>query len=266
MNYEVKLDTKAFETAIIQAAKAFGVGLPEVYEGEADLLMRGIIKKTPPGNKSQGNRRLEADIRYTAYAINERLLGIFQSQFGSGPYQGYFSINGISRPLAYAKILTSVSQLRAWHQTRRNSTTGRTVKRMSKFLNNPAKALVSKGVMAAYIREAKTHVGAAKGGWASAQLSVGKGRPLASWISSHRGRGGVLKSFSQSLTAQQTFIASNSAPWAKRKSEADSVVISELKNRARQIPVKMEKLLKLKFAGKGFRVYGSDINGGAVNS
>ena len=266
MNFDVKLDTKAFEAAIIQAAKAFGVGLPAVYEGEADLLMRGIIKKTPPRTKSQGNNRVEGDIRFTAYAVHESLLRIFQTRFGSGPFSGRVLHGGQLQTVAYAKVLTSVLQLRNWHQSRRHKVTGRTPQKYSDYLNNPTKALVSKAVMAAYVRDAKTHIGAARGGWASAQLSVAKGRPVPKWISKHRKLGTVTKNFSKSLLSQQTFIAANRSPWSKRSFEGSAIVRSELKNRSKQIPFKMEKLLKLKFAGKGFTVYGSDINGGTVQN
>ena len=247
---------------MVRATAALARDLPDVYTEEVDLLLRDIIAKTPPKTKSQGQRRVEADIRYTAYAVHEKFLHMLLQRFGPGPYHGLLNQGkGKTVPLAYARILTTVNQLRAWHEARRHSITGRTKKLYSNYLDNPTKAFVSKGVMAAYLRQAKRNVGTAKGGWASAQLAVSRGRPLPTWITEKRHQGTHVKRFSIHLSEQQLFTAINRSPWAKRTRDANALVAASLRNRARQIPVKVEKQLKLRYSAAGFLVSGSNIIG-----
>lgn len=262
MDVSVKLDTKAFEAAIVRAATALGRDLPEVYEEEADLLMRSIVKATYPKSKSQGNRRVLNDIKFTAVGVHARFLNILKQRFGSGPYAGlYRTRNGETLVVAYAKIIESPGELRAWHYARKHPITGRVSKppRTRHTLDNPTKAFVPKGVLESYIRAEQKHVGAAKGGWAKAQLSVSRGRPLPSWITNHQKLGGVLKNFQPRIAGQQTFIASNSSPFAKRYRDANAIVKHALRIRQKALPKKVETQLKLRYKQNGFTTLGSDI-------
>ncbi len=268
MNFTVQLDTAAWERAIIQAAAALGRDFPDVLQEEADLLMRDIIRKTPPKTKSQGLRRVENDIKFTVVAVHAKFLAMLANRFGTGPYSGTINLGkGRVVPLEYAKILTTVNQVRAWHESKRHRVTGRTKKLSSgQSLDNPRKAFAPKTVVADYIRQVKRNVGAAKGGWASAQLAVSRGRALPSWITDKRRQGSHVKSFAPKMSHRQTFIAINSSPWAKRPGEGPRIVKASLANRVRQIPVKLERQLKLRYSAAGFLVRGSNILTGTVTS
>ena len=250
---KVVIDSTAFEKALIKGAAALGRDFPQVLEEEIDLLMRRIIVLTPPRTKSQGQRRVENDIKFTAVGVHEKLLNIFRDRFGPGPYEGLYSFGkGRTIPIAYARILDTVGQLKGWHHQRQHRTTGRVAKVSGgQSLDNPQKAFVSKGVLAEYIRQEKGNVGAAKGGWAAGQLKVSRGRPLSSWIAKHRLQGYAIKEFKPRLTASQKFVAVNQSPFRKRFIDANRIVKDALKTRARDIARKTEVQLRLRFRQMG---------------
>lgn len=261
MTYTFKLDSAAWEKAIIHAAGALGRDLPSVYMEEIDLLMRGIIRKTPPKTRSQGMRRVFNDIRFTTVGVEEGMLAAMLQRNGSGRFSGTWNLGkGRVIPLEYARIITSLNELRAWHESKRHGITGRVKNpKGGQSFDNPRKAFVGKRLLKRYIRQAQANVGTAKGGWATAQQVVNRGRALPSWITKHRGHGRVMHHFSRTLGGEQRFVAINNSPFAKRFFDADKVIQSELNNRARTIPKKLEHQLRLRFSAAGFIVRGSDI-------
>lgn len=266
MDVQVQIDSRAFERAMVKMAVALGRDLPEVYAEEADLLMRDIIKKTPPiPVKGAGIKRMLGDIWYTVHPLHERFLAHVERRFGRGRYSGRITLNGISKPIAYAKIIHTLPELKAWHHSFRQRSTGRVAGNSGRGLDRPKKAFVSKGLLRSYERQSREHIGAAKGGWAAAQMSVGKGRPLAFWIAKHRKLGHVLKNFQPRLAGQQTFIAANSSPWASNW-KARGVAAAALRNRIKVMPLKTERQLKLRAKQSGFGVFGSDIRPGFVSA
>lgn len=261
MNYTVKLDTKAFEKAMVHASAALGTDMEEVFSEEIDLLMRGIIRKTPPKTAAQGRRRVMNDIMFTVVGIEEGMINAMLSRHGPGRFSGTWNLGkGRIIPLEYAKILTSLNQLRAWHESKRNRTTGK-VKNPGggQSFDNPQKAIVSKRILRRYILQVQGNVGMAKGGWAPAQRVVNRGRALPGWITKHRWLGSVSHQFSRKLGGEQRFVAINNSSFAKRFKDADRIIQGELRNRARSIPKKVEIKLKLRFSAAGFVVRGSDI-------
>lgn len=268
MEFSLQLLTKDFEAALTKTAAALDRDLDEVYREQIDLLMRQIMKLTPPKNRTQGLRRVENDLRFACVEAHEKFLQQLERRHGRGPASFPWRFKGGQEgTIAYARIIYAIDELRAWHRSRMHEVSGR-VRKIDggRSLNNPQKAFVGKTVFARYLRELKQDVGAAKGGWAAAQQAVATGRPLASWMASPQKRLNGTVLYNLTGGGPKSFTAVNRSPWAKRGQEPDRIVHDAMRQRLRAIPLALERQLKLRYTAAGFLVRGTDIVTGTVRS
>lgn len=266
MQATVQLDTRQFESAIAQAASALGKALPQVYREQASLFMRDLMnKRTPPKTKSQGLKVTRGHILNTVMPANEKWLNVLQKKHGTGPASGqYRSKRGGTITYAYAKLITSESELAAWHARFRNRTTGRTKYSRGTGYAQPSKAIAPKGLVDRYIKRRQANVGMAKGGWWPGLAQVLDTRAPAAWIRKHGPSNGQAI-VNLAPGSKQSFTAINRSPWAQRTGEGERAVRDTMAFRLKQIPLAVERELKRKYSAAGFIVRGTDTLAGIIS-
>lgn len=200
------------------------------------LLLKDVIRLTPPKNYTQGRKRVAADIRKIARPFKTDIIRSkrLREIIAEGDIPAF---NSFARSARKPWRGISAAQIPALHSRARDRR-GRV--RLSKPRDYFVLGRSEDREFNRYVRSQQSHVGIARSGWAPAYQAVGGKAP--SWVARHGSRhGSATKRLNHPHSP--SLIARNAAPWASRRKEGHRIVMAAFRSRDRAIARNLEHML-----------------------
>ncbi len=160
-----------------------------IVEDEARLAVKQIINLTPPKGlgtdaKKLGENAVGRDLRKLFTPVNEELLNVIGSQYGTTGIDAWFTTKtGEHEHIQWQRIDPSGAGMREFHNLNRDSR-GRTYSRNKKRSGVwYAAYVVSFADFSNYFKRMASHVGRRKAAWGVAYRSMGGA--LQGWVQRH---------------------------------------------------------------------------------
>jgi hypothetical protein len=199
----VQIDSARYRNALNDFVYRLNADAATLLKEEMRLLLRDIIRFTPPNNKKQGEGAIGGDLfggkrksgaRYSSIGLFQR---IGQSTLQPPRKNGQSGLTGrvnlgwersktIRIYRKFWKPNASLSEMEAFHKRYQNPRTGRTGHISQSVIGRwkvQDQMWVSDSAAAAYFKSLASRVGFTKAGWLKAAIRVGLNVP--SWIGRH---------------------------------------------------------------------------------
>lgn len=188
----VVIDDNVFQHRARKLARLYKVEENQFVREQTALLARDVAKYTPPfdefprkgrgsigtgKDKKAGLNSLDRDINYITTVQKMGAIKWALKTFGAG------------RPILKGRkeiskgVLTSVSELRRWHQKNRSARRGRT-----EPLQHDQKYWVSEQIVGKYKKAESLNVGLSKAAFAKAAMQLGSKAAVPVWVKRNLGR------------------------------------------------------------------------------
>ena len=267
MSATLEIESEKFRLELNRLA-GLGLEFGRILKVESRRLVKTFINFTPPfkgasrvnqfetidvNAREQGERAVERDIARVIRPIPDSLLQ-FLLRNNKVSFPQVFTIWHYGTMKFYKDVEhlgMTVAEVRAFHQKMRSNSSGRTpFFRLTPGMDlreytgrNKPRIMMAcpASVYKAYVKEAKSHVGKMKGGWAVAAQRLGVGLP--SWIARHanQAQGDFID---QSGNKQTPFVVLVNRSRGIGDKVPGNIVRQSLEIRAKAIAANVERMIK----------------------
>lgn len=188
----VTVSTRRLEEAFISlretlSGRGEGSDLQQIIKDEGRLLLKQVIKFTPPDNKAQGARRIEKDLKRIFTPVAPELIRYVDSRAGLANINIWLESKATKRPINYKwdRIDPTGAGMRDFHRKNRNSR-GRTRSAGNSFSPSLWKSayVVPRNIFERYLKQEQAKSGRLKAGWGPAYERLGG--KLQAWVARHK--------------------------------------------------------------------------------
>ena len=198
MSVEVKIDTRAFDAALLRFGVESKKSSARILREQGSLFVRDVLAITPPAGNGKkgaaataaGKGRIAGDLRRIFKPMSDDGISAFRDFYGDGGNTAGFSHKGASVIGNVTEKILGFSQMAAWHLARRKKngqvvnvhravTTGLKVK----DLKGLDIGIVRRQDFQKYLKLVQSQVGLLASGWNAAAAALGRSVPV--WVSRH---------------------------------------------------------------------------------
>lgn len=236
------IDTRGFKRDLYELGRLAGQTTQDVVRGQARLLVRDLIRLTPPFGKAPGTEGLTAQRAIGSNAVRRDIRWGFRVPADTNSVGNSLLKYARQGRIEDARKLLDRVKSKALGVLRQpNNAAHREIRDSRGRVRRTERVWLVGGGVDGYTRKKMAMVGYAKSGWgeAAAKLRV-RARDNPSWIRSHNVRGLLVDQTNS--TTRPTVTVGNLVPYIQREGAELRIVQRALRTRERNLRVQVQRM------------------------